>query len=221
MPLPVLSAAPLLDDARAVGVAGGLQRAAVAWAGTFLHARAGLDPALLQQLATETLAFGLALLDEQLRPYGPDAGPWAARVRRAAWTRHARWRRPARGTRLLTAGEPGGNDGAEDTSEFSVVRHGAGGQGGGEFAFTEAMVAEFCELTGLGTRELVGHGPNRAAMGFYLVVHGRVFAQRPDSREERRWLIQALRECREHLERAVDHWLTISPERPVSARIGR
>lgn len=221
MSLPQLSDAPSLDAQRADEAARALHRTAVAWAGAFLRSRAGLDPTLLAQLATETLAFSLAILDARLRSRGSAAVAWGARVRQAAWTRHNRWRRPGHSPRLLGRGAPTADGASDPAAGSALARHLAGGGDGEDFSFTDAMVAEFCELTGLGTREVVGNGENRAAMGFYLVVHGRVFARRPESREERRWLIQALRDCRRHLEGAVDHWLNPPAGRPASARIGR
>lgn len=220
---PCTSPAPPLDPARADGVARSLHRAAVAWAVTFLKSRAGLDRALAEQLTTETLAFGLALLDERVREFGSDGAAFAHRVRRAAWILHARWRTAPGRSRQLTAGDAPTREEAEDVSEFSLACRLTGGEGGGAFEFTEAMHLEFCELTGLGTNELVGHGANLAALGFYLVVHGRVFASRLRSRAERRWLVQALRECREHLERGLATWLACpaAAARPVSAAIGR
>jgi len=221
--LPASSPAPPLDDARAEALARSLHRAAVAWAHTFLHSRAGLDAALLEQLTTETLAFGLMLLEDRWCWRGPDAETFTARVRRAAWTWHAQWRKDAWPARQLTPGDPPAVGREEDASEFTLAGRNSGRGSSDAFQFTEAMHAEFCELTGLGTKELVGGGANLAAMIFYLVVHGRVFARRPHSREERRWLVQALRECREQLTHALDCWLlppTVEP-RPVSARIGR
>lgn len=217
------SSAPVLDAARAEALARSLHRAAVAWAHTFLHSRAGLDPTLLAQLTSETLAFGLALLDERLRSFGSDAGAFAAATRQAAWAGHGRWCKSSSPAAQLSAGEATTGDGAQDPSEFTLACHRSAGGGAGEFTLSAAMHAEFCALTGLGTHELVGGGTNLAAIVFYLVVHGRVFARRPDSREERRWLVGALRECREYLERALDHWLAEpkAAARPVSARIGR
>lgn len=220
---PAVSSPPPLDQARASDVARNLHRAAVAWAHTFLKSRRGLHPALAELLATETLAFGLALLEQRLRWHGSTAASFLEQVRRDAWRLHSRWRQPSWSFRRLAAGDGAADEAAQDLSEFTLACRAGGGTGDGAFQFTEPMHAEFCELTGLGTSELVGGGANLSALVFYLVVHGRVFATRPDSREERRWLVQALRECREFLERALEHWLATptGAARPVSALIGR
>jgi hypothetical protein len=217
------SSPPPLDGAHAGRVARSLHRAAVAWAHTFLKSRRGLDPALAETLAAETLAFGLALLEQRLRWHGPSAASFLDQVRRDAWQLHARWRQRAWSFRRLSGRGEAADGPAQDLSEFTLACRARGGATDGSFEFTEPMHAEFCELTGLGTSELVGNGANLAALVFYLIVHGRVFASRPDSREERRWLVQALRECREFLERALEHWLATSTAaaRPVSASIGR
>lgn len=213
------TAAPPLDEARAKALAQSLHRAAVAWAHTFLKSRSGLDPKLADALATETLAFGLVLLAERLRWHGASALPFLNLAREQAWRLHARWRKRPAGLRRLLAGPAE----AGDVSEFTIACRAQHGGAGNAFQFTEAMHAEFCELTGLGTNELVGHGANLSSLLFYLVVHGRVFAGQTQSREDRRWLVQASRDCREFLERALEDWLAapIAGERPVSARIGR
>ena len=215
--------APDFGEAQAHELARRLHRATASWAAAFLRSRKGFDLALADQLTSETLAYALVLLEARLGAFGPLTAGFADQVRREAWMRHARWGRRHSLRQRLGFANPAAATSGDGDSAFAIAFASGYGAAEEDFQFTEPMLAEFQALTGLGSGDLVGEGPNLAALLFYLVVHGRVFARQADTLEQRRWLIQALRECREYLERAIDHWLR-APEaraKPVSASIGR
>ncbi len=196
----VRTEAPPLDAAQAVALAASLHRAAAAWTRTFLASAGRPDPQLADALCRETLAFGLALLESRLASSDPaQAADFLATVRQEVWSLHARRTRRAVRPALAAA--------TAEATEFDRQWLARTASGAGEFQFTGAMFEEFCEFTGLASRELVGGGDNLAALVFYLAIHGRVFASATVPRDQRRWLVRAARECRLFLTQALDHWL--------------
>ncbi len=199
----VRTEAPPFDAAQAVALAASLHRAAAAWTRTFLASAGRPDPQLADALCRETLAFGLALLETRLVASDPaQAADFLAAVRQEVWSLHARQTR--------RSGRPELAAPMAEATEFDRQWLARTASDAGKFQFTGAMFDEFCEFTGLASRELVGGGDNLAALVFYLVIHGRVFASAAVPRVERRWLVRAARDCRLFLTRALEHWLQLS-----------
>lgn len=192
-----------LNPAQAVRLARRLHRAASAWARTFLAAAQRAEPGLVIALRRETLAFGLTLLAQRLQPFGPaQAAPFLDQVRRECAALETR-PQPASWRASLPAPAPA-------PTEFD--RHWLARVSGGpaEFEITPDMFGEFCQFTGLSSRDLVGHGDNVATLVFYLVVHGRIFASQSVPVAQRRALVRSLRECRCFVAPALEHWLTLA-----------
>ena len=189
-----------LDPAQAAALAGRLQRAATGWTRTFLVEAHRAEPDLAVALRRETLAYGLALLAQRLGQFDPaQAGPFLELVRQAcAGLEAGPSARPGRGA--LAAPPPA------DT-EFDRQWLACAVGGPREFVLTPEMFREFSELTGLGSSDLVGGGENLAALVFYLVIHGRVFASRGVPLAQRRRLVRTLQDCRLFLARVLDQWL--------------
>lgn len=194
------STTPPLDASQAATLAASLHRAAAAWTRTFLASTGQPNPDLADALCRETLAFGLVLLESRLAASDPaQAAEFLGAVRREVWTLHARRTRRVRRPELP--------DATGEATEFGRKWLARTTGGDGEFQITGEMFDEFCEFTGLASRELVGSGENLAALVFYIVIHGRVFASSAVPREQRLWLVRATRDCRLFLDKALSHWL--------------
>jgi len=83
----------------------------------------------------------------------------------------------------------------------------------GEFPFelSEPMYQDFCQSTGLGSKALVGNGPNMAVLMFYILVFGRIYEQMPSMRGRLHDLIKTLRAGYLHLDYLLSQWMENKP----------
>lgn len=178
-----------------------LHETASVWSKTLLLCLGREDPSLVWVLHGEILALGVVLTELQLHQQRCQD---AQRFSKALGDHLARLCRRTQGAlrlrHFLTGSSGPRGSSAPVFESFDLVKAGRAYR---EFHFTEAMYADFCSVTGLAKEALVGHGSNLVSILFYMVIHGRVYAEGNVTRQQLNRVLKSARECRSNLEECV------------------
>jgi hypothetical protein len=196
-----------------------LIRDGLSWAKRFASHNARIDSAGLENVFRETVTFA-AFLVVSRAPEARLTGSKARLERLSAVLRHeydfacARIR-----TRPSTPSPPAGAEGA---LAQAIAHYSTGRQD--DSWMTERRYARFCEVTGMHSTALTGHGPNLAQIFFYLRIFAVIDGDDQMTLEERKRLLRAAQDCREHFVALSKRLLadgSVSPSLATSAPVAR
>jgi hypothetical protein len=158
------------------------------------------DPDLEEGLFMELLAYGLCRVRLRLDAASePERGAWLTALHQECARLLKSWAgRRRSGQRWLKAALQG-SETAELTPELIGADRSAGFR-----KLTPEMFEQFCKLTGLDARVLVGKGENLASLVFYISIHGVVSARRPLRTDEAMRLLRSVRDCRADFDKSME-----------------
>ena len=192
MNLPASWSPPVGEDAERFQRLGRrMVRDARKWAAKLARHAIPRQPETAQRVFRETLTFAAFLITDRAREAGLHFSD-SARRELSALLR-------AEFERALADLHDDGSTAASnfgDGLETQLALYSTGGPSGPEI--TPGGFARFCQVTGMHSTALVGAGPNLAHIFFYLRLFAIIDADERLTLEQRKHLLRAAQECREH-----------------------